>query len=152
MFPYRLHIFRLSPYSVSLCSQGVFSLCWRAAGLSASSTPRATAHHSVWCGRVISHCVDSSPTISTPEHLGSAQQHDIVDSCSLCNPQPPSHLFFWQLNPGCVCTADRSCLPHTCLYWATSFFPGLFPILSSLLRIVILPLSCPQLPPALLYP
>lgn len=126
MFPSRLHIFRLNPYSVSLCSRGVFLPC-SAAGLSASSTPQATAHPSVWCGRVISHCMGSAPAISTLEQLCSVQQHDIVDSCSLCNPQPPSHLFFWQLNPGCVCTADCSCLPHTRLYWTASFSQAFFP-------------------------
>lgn len=126
MFPFRLHIIRLNPYSVSLFPWDVFPPCL-AAGLSASSIPRDTAHHSVLCGRVISHCMGSSPTTSTLEHLCSAQQHDIAKSCSLCNPQPHSHLFFWQLNPGCVCTADCSCLPHTHLYWTTSFSQAFSP-------------------------
>lgn len=126
MFPFRLHICRLNPYSVSLCSWGVFHPCL-AAGLSTSSTPWDTVHHSVWWGMVISHCMGSSPTISTLEYLCSAQQHEIVKSCSLCNPQPPSHLFFWQLSPGCVCTADCSCLPHTRLYWTASFSQAFSP-------------------------
>lgn len=56
-----------------------------------------------------------------------------------------SDLFFFflaellQLNPVCVCTAARPCLPRMHLHRASPFSPGLFPNLAVLLLVVIEP-------------
>lgn len=56
-----------------------------------------------------------------------------------------SDLFFFflaellQLNPACVCTAARPCLPRTHPHGASPFSPGLFPNLEVLLLVVIEP-------------
>lgn len=153
MFPFRLHIFRLNPNSVSLRSWGVFHLPARQPGSLQVPPLKATVRHPGWCGRVIPHCMGSAPPLPTLEYLSAPQQRDAVDLCSLCNPPSPSQTFFWQ---SCCSRAQAvfaqlivpvyftriSTEPHP-------FFQAFSPTCQRCFELSFCPPLCPQLPPAL---
>lgn len=141
MFPFRLCIFRLNPNSVSLCSRGVFHLPARQPG--SLQVPLLGPLWLVWKGNFPLYGLCSSFIYPRTSVFSTTTWH----CWFMFTPQSTTTLsdrFLaepLQLNPGSVCTADCSHLPHTVSTEPHPFFQA-FPELVSIALNCHPPLLC----------
>lgn len=149
MFPFRLCIFRLNPNSVSLCSRGVCHLPARQPG--SLLRPLLKPLWLVWKGNFPLYGLCSSFIYPRTSAFSTTTWHSWF-MFALQSTTTLSDLFLaelLQLSPGCVCTADCSCLPHMVSTEPRLFFPGFSRNCQHWFELSSYSLLCLQSPPAL---